>query len=69
MSPQMTTAEKLARARTRLRLNQRFFGTLGLRLTLVPGSLPTMATDEGLDSALGFKVGGLKPLDLLDLTI
>ncbi len=40
-----TTAEKLTRARTRLVLDQPFFGTLSLRLKLMPGSLPTMATD------------------------
>ncbi|MGO9271766.1 MAG: DUF2201 family putative metallopeptidase [Terriglobia bacterium] len=42
---QTTTAQRLTRARTQLLLNQPFFGTLGLRLKLVPGSLPTMATD------------------------
>lgn len=36
---------KLTRARTQLLLNQPFFGTLCLRLKLVPGVLPTMATD------------------------
>jgi hypothetical protein len=40
-----TTAEKLTRCRTRLLLGQAFFGTLSLRLKLVPGNLPTMATD------------------------
>jgi predicted metal-dependent peptidase len=40
-----TTVEKLTRARTRLVLDQPFFGTLSLRLKLLPGSLPTMATD------------------------
>jgi predicted metal-dependent peptidase len=44
-SHQRTTAEKLMRARTRLVLDQPFFGTLGLRLKLTPGSFPTMATD------------------------
>jgi len=38
-------AQRLTRARTQLLLNQPFFGTLGLRLKLMPGSLPTMATD------------------------
>ena len=42
---QTTTTQRLTRARTQLLLNQPFFGTLGLRLKLVPGSLPTMATD------------------------
>lgn len=42
---QTSTGQRLARARIQLLLNQPFFGTLGLRLKLVPGSLPTMATD------------------------
>lgn len=41
----ITTGEKLTRARTRLVLDQPFFGTLSLRLKLVPGASPTMATD------------------------
>ncbi len=40
-----TTAQKLTRCRTRLLLGQPFFGTLSLRLKLVPGNLPKMATD------------------------
>jgi predicted metal-dependent peptidase len=40
-----TTAQKLTRCRTRLLLGQPFFGTLSLRLKLVRGNLPTMATD------------------------
>jgi len=40
-----TTAQKLTRARVQLLLGQPFFGTLSLRLKLLPGSLPTMATD------------------------
>jgi predicted metal-dependent peptidase len=40
-----TTAQKLTRARVQLLLAQPFFGTLSLRLKLIPGSLPTMATD------------------------
>jgi len=40
-----SVAEKLTKARVRLILSQPFFGTLSLRLKLVPGSLPTMATD------------------------
>jgi len=36
---------KLTRARTQLLLNQPFFGTLCLRLKLVSGTVPTMATD------------------------
>jgi predicted metal-dependent peptidase len=41
-----SAAEKLVRARTQLLLNQPFFGTLCLRLKLIPDAgLPTMATD------------------------
>jgi predicted metal-dependent peptidase len=42
---QQTTAQKLTRARLQMVLGQPFFSTLALRLKLVPGSLPTMATD------------------------
>jgi predicted metal-dependent peptidase len=45
MKPQSAIERKLTRARTQLLLNQPFFGTLCLRLKLVPGELPTMATD------------------------
>jgi len=45
LTQQQTTVQKLTRARTRLLLEQPFFGTLGLKLKLIPGSLPTMATD------------------------
>ncbi len=45
MKTQLTTLQKLTRARTQLLLKQPFFGTLSLRLKLVAGSLPTMATD------------------------
>ncbi|TAM83474.1 MAG: hypothetical protein EPN47_05025 [Acidobacteria bacterium] len=45
MKFRQTTEERLTRARTRLVLDQPFFGTLSLRLKLTPGSLPTMATD------------------------
>jgi predicted metal-dependent peptidase len=45
ISSRMTTEERLTRARTRLVLDQAFFGTLSLRLKLTPGNLPTMATD------------------------
>jgi predicted metal-dependent peptidase len=38
-------ARKLTRARTQLLLNQPFFGTLCLRLKLMAGPVPTMATD------------------------
>jgi len=43
---QLTIEQKLSRARTQLLLNQPFFGTLCLRLKLVPmPNFPTMATD------------------------
>ena len=45
MRPQSDIDRKLTRARTQLLLNQPFFGTLCLRLKLVAGELPTMATD------------------------
>jgi hypothetical protein len=42
----LTIEQKISRARTQLLLNQPFFGTLCLRLKLVPmPSFPTMATD------------------------
>lgn len=43
--PQRTTAQKLTASRVGLLLGQPFFGTLALRLKLVAGSVPTMATD------------------------
>ena len=55
---------KLTRARTQLLLNQPFFGTLCLRLKLVPGGVPTMATDGRrivYDSSF---VDSLKPAEL-----
>src|SRR5713101_1775816 len=45
MRSQSAIDRKLTRARTQLLLNQPFFGTLCLRLKLVAGELPTMATD------------------------
>jgi predicted metal-dependent peptidase len=45
MNRHLTAEQKLIRARTQLLLNHPFFGTLCVRLKLVPGSLPTMATD------------------------
>jgi predicted metal-dependent peptidase len=62
--PQTTTAEKLTKARTQLLLGQPFFGTLGLKLKLVAGSLPTMATDGSrIVYHPGF-VDQLKPAEL-----
>jgi predicted metal-dependent peptidase len=45
MSEKGNLHRKLTRARTQLLLNQPFFGTLCLRLKLVAGAVPTMATD------------------------
>lgn len=45
MNSENTLERKLTRARTQLLLNQPFFGTLCLRLKLVEGGVPTMATD------------------------
>jgi predicted metal-dependent peptidase len=45
MRAQSAVEQKLTRARTQLLLNQPFFGTLCLRLKLMPGSRPTLATD------------------------
>jgi len=56
--------QKLTRARTQLLLNQPFFGTLCLRLKLVPGGVPTMATDgRRIVYDLSF-VESLKPAEL-----
>jgi predicted metal-dependent peptidase len=45
MKGHSSVEQKLTRARTQLLLNQPFFGTLCLRLNLMPGSRPTLATD------------------------
>jgi predicted metal-dependent peptidase len=45
MKNESSLQRKLTRARTQLLLNQPFFGTLCLRLKLVAGNVPTMATD------------------------
>jgi predicted metal-dependent peptidase len=45
MSKTDNLQHKLTRARTQLLLNQPFFGTLCLRLKLISGTVPTMATD------------------------
>jgi predicted metal-dependent peptidase len=60
----MTTEEKLTRARTRLVLDQPFFGTLSLRLKLLPGSLSTMATDGTRIVYSSAFVDQLKPAEL-----
>jgi len=61
---QQTTAQKLTRARVRLLLEQVFFGTLALRLKLVPGNLPTMATDGSRIVYNPAFVDQLKPAEL-----
>ncbi len=61
---QPITAEKLTRGRVRLILGQPFFGTLALRLKLVPGSLPTMATDGSRIVYNPTFVDQLKPAEL-----
>jgi predicted metal-dependent peptidase len=45
MNRHLTAEQKLVRARTQLLLNHPFFGTLSVRLKLVAGTVPTMATD------------------------
>ena len=45
MKNENSLERKLTRARTQLLLNQPFFGTLCLRLKLMEGGVPTMATD------------------------
>ena len=64
ISSHTTTAQKLTRARVQLLLAQPFFGTLSLRLKLVPGSLPTMATDGSRIVYNPAFVGELKPAEL-----
>ena len=59
-----TTAQKLTRARVQLLLTQPFFGTLSLRLKLIPGSLPTMATDGSRIVYNPAFVDELKPAEL-----
>ena len=61
---QTITAEKLTRARVRLVLAQAFFGTLSLRLKLIPGTLPTMATDGSRIVYNPAFVDQLKPAEL-----
>lgn len=59
-----TTEENLTRARCRLVLEQAFFGTLSLRLKLMPGDLPTMATDGTRIVYNPAFVNQLKPAEL-----
>jgi len=61
---QHTTAQKLTRARVQMVIGQPFFGTLALRLKLVPGCLPTMATDGSRIVYNPAFVDQLKPAEL-----
>src|SRR5262249_20793082 len=55
---------KLTRARTQILLSQPFFGTLCLRLKLIAGAVPTMATDgQRIVYAPAF-VNSLQPAEL-----
>ena len=60
----LTAEQKLVRARTQLLLNHPFFGTLCVRLKLVPGSVATMATDGRRIVYNPEFVEQLKPLEL-----
>lgn len=64
MNLQNSTKRKLTRSRTQLVLNQPFFGALFLRLKLVPGSVPTMATDGRCIVYSPAFVDGLQPAEL-----
>jgi predicted metal-dependent peptidase len=64
ISSHTTTAQKLTRARVQLLLGQPFFGTLSLRLKLIAGSLPTMATDGSRIVYNPAFVDELKPAEL-----
>jgi predicted metal-dependent peptidase len=59
-----TTAQKLTRSRVQLILKQPFFGTLSLRLKLIPGNLPTIATDGSRIVYNPAFVDGFKPAEL-----
>jgi predicted metal-dependent peptidase len=59
-----TTAQKLTRSRVQLILKQPFFGTLSLRLKLIPGNSPTMATDGSRIVYNPAFVDELKPAEL-----
>ena len=62
--PHTTTVQKLIRARVQLILMQPFFGTLCLRLKLITGDLPTMATDGSRIVYNPAFVDQLKPAEL-----
>jgi predicted metal-dependent peptidase len=64
MSGHLTAEQKLVRARTQLLLKHPFFGTLCVRLKLMPAPIPTMATDgRRLVYSPSF-VEGIKPAEL-----
>jgi predicted metal-dependent peptidase len=64
MNCQSGTELKLTRARTQLLLSQPFFGTLCLRLKLISGAVPTMATDGRHIFYSAEFIDGLKPAEL-----
>jgi predicted metal-dependent peptidase len=64
MSRHLTAEQKVVRARTQLLLNHPFFGTLCVRLKLMPGSLPTMGTNGRRIVYNPAYVDQLKPVEL-----
>ena len=62
--PLAATVQKLTRSRVQLLILQPFFGTLCLRLKLIPGDLPTMATDGSRIVYNPAFVDELKPAEL-----
>ncbi|HET9184347.1 MAG TPA: VWA-like domain-containing protein [Candidatus Angelobacter sp.] len=64
MTSQTPIERKLTKARTQLLLNQPFFGSLCLRLKLVPAEVPTMATNGKLIVYSGEFVNSLTPAEL-----
>ena len=62
--PLTATVQKLTRSRVQLLILQPFFGTLCLRLKLIPGDLPTMATDGSRIVYNPAFVDQLKPAEL-----
>lgn len=64
MRSENSLERKLTRARTQLLLNQPFFGTLCLRLKLIAGTVPTMATDGRRIVYDPVFVNSLKPEEL-----
>jgi predicted metal-dependent peptidase len=64
MTSQAPIERKLTKARTQLLLNQPFFGSLCLRLKLVAGDVPTMATNGKVILYSGEFVTSLTPAEL-----